>query len=89
MTWNARDAMPQPKRGKVAAAPGGGRSDAKPLPEQVPTYAQRSASLMHAETDGEFRFTQAQERELIAEGIWPDRQWGIWRHAMQRGIQAY
>ena len=82
--------MPPVKRGKVASAPE--RSGGDPVardPEKVPTYAQHQRQMFADEQDKEFRFTQEQERELIAEGIWPERQWSIWKHALQRGIQSY
>jgi hypothetical protein len=82
--------MPQPKRGLVASAPE--RSATTPGnqdPEKVPTYAQQHRYIQGDEGEKAFRFSQEQERELVAEGIWPERQWSIWRHAMQRGIQSY
>jgi hypothetical protein len=60
-----------------------------PAPEKIPTYAQQHQYTLESDEGTPWRPSQDQERELIAEGIWPERQWSIWKHAMQRGVQAY
>lgn len=90
MTWSARDGIPRQKRGKFTPAPrppveSGPRSAD---PDKVPVYAQRAEDQLVRGMDAPFRFTSAEERDLMAEGIWPEREWSIWRHAMTRGIQA-
>ena len=82
--------MPKQGRGKKdETGPPKARSDKiAPGPEKIPTYAQQSVQRLGDEEEGPYRFSTEQERELAAEGIWPERQWTIWKHAVTRGIQA-
>lgn len=90
MTWSARDTLPKPKRGKAASAPEPSTgTSVQRDPDKVPTYAQAHRHTLGAEDETQFRLSLDQERELAAEGIWPDRQWSIWKHAMTRGISSY
>lgn len=91
MTWNSRDAMPPVRRDKTAQAPPWqpGETSATPMPEKIPTYTQQALYLLANEEEGLARLTPEQERMLAADGIWPEREWSIWKHAMTRGIQAY
>ena len=95
MTWQPRDAMPAKKIGDGLVPPTRSSSAEEPAsghlapPVPLPTYAQAAAYLTPDDEDGELiRWTQQEERALMAEGIWPEREWSAWRHAMTRGIAA-
>lgn len=91
MTWSSKDAMPVSPRSTTATPPVPGTGAAPPLsiPEQIPTYAQQRGYLLESDEEHNNALTAEQERMLAAEGIWPEREWSIWRHAVTRGIKAY
>ena len=94
MTWDARDSMPQRKQGEGLAPPARHAPTeeaanghlAPPVP--LPTYAQAAAYLTPDEEGEPIRWTLQEERALMADGIWPEREWSAWRHAMTRGVVA-
>ena len=92
MTWSARDSMVKASRGERGAfgkkvGADGEKPAVAAVPDKVPRYAENAEYRQRTDDETPFVFTRSQEVALMEDGIWPDRQWSIWRHAMTRGIQ--